>query len=434
MKYLVRLVAFSLLFMVMVSCGGSKQDTSDDTGSLDAPLSDEELEAISKIPRTSYSLDEIVLPNGKTVKEFIEQYGLQDLEDGSALSALAVQGGPQAQKNAIIAKMTTTANYLTDDTNFVYPEEAVQGGVLRPAQNGLAYSWGGKDYTIRGLPTGGSCRQAAVYGLDCSGFVYQLAKSAGLSIPVGNADTQSQPATWENAFKKAGFDKLKAEKLEQLPTSEFETGDIIYWYNAKGTINHIGVVLKTKKGNLAVYASNGSDSDKCAENYGKTRGPQEISLDHPYWFGKRKWGVTRFVTDISSDWQLSGRCQGRTVDGYKLTISLTADEQQNVTASGTGTDYDGSPLAVTMNGTYDQTTNTLTAKLNMTFPQKGGSRRDSFTHQLNEDDTGYFPATMEYNSAQGCQSEIRLINQTTAPLPTSIQVSPKVSEQGLFQE
>src|SRR5690606_4897471 len=95
--------------------------------------------------------------------------------------------GPQDARNLMIARLTVVALNLTDRSKHQYPDE----GKGKPAQNGLAYSWGGKDHLKRQVPPGeGTVCQEAVYGLDCSGFIYQLFAQAGVPIVTGPADRQ----------------------------------------------------------------------------------------------------------------------------------------------------------------------------------------------------------------------------------------------------
>ena len=69
--------------------------------------------------------------------------------------------------------------------------------------NYLAYSWGGKEHTIRKAPPGANtvCTHQ-IYGLDCSGFIYQLFKKGGVDIAPGNADRQRKPENIKNAILK----------------------------------------------------------------------------------------------------------------------------------------------------------------------------------------------------------------------------------------
>lgn len=426
-------MAFLCTLLVVSSCNTPVANY--ESQGLDTPLSEEQLAAISNIPLTTYNLGDIILPNGKKVDDFLKEYGLLQASTADVRS-LAAELGPQAQKNIIIGLMAQRGSVLTTRSNFVYPEEPKQGNILRPAQNGLAYSYGQKDFTVRAVPPAGKCKQAAIYGLDCSGFIYQLATNAGLSIPLGTANTQRKAATWDAAFKKVGFGKLKAEELGQISPSKLETGDIIYWFgNSKSpdVATHIGIVLQTSDGQLGVFHSPGSSEGTCEANYGDKRGPIQMTLNDSYWFGGKAgtWGVTRFVTDISGKWRLFGRCQAQSTDAFALDMTLTNEADQSISASGNGTDYDGSPMSIVMTGTYNKATNVLNATLNYSFPTKGASRVDQFEHRLSQDDTGYFPTTDVSNSG-GCPAAVRLVSQEKASLPRQSSTQTPTPQKGLF--
>lgn len=259
----------AVLLLLLGSCDTQEEPEIIDyeAEGLDTPLLAEQLEAISEIPRTTFDLDDIILPNGRTVADFLDEYGYLD-EEGSTPPPHFFsldEFGPQTQKNLLIGRMNQLAWRLTNRSDYVYPEEPPQNGVLRPAQRGLAYRYGGKDYTVRAQPTTGGCRNhAAIYGLDCSGFIYNLAFAAGIDIRDGqrdrNANEQRRPETWVEEFELAGLTRLSVEDLGQLDPSEFKTGDIIYWFGDPAYPNvasHIGIVLETNEGELALFHSPG---------------------------------------------------------------------------------------------------------------------------------------------------------------------------------
>jgi hypothetical protein len=441
MKPLIHLVL--LLTLLLTSCFSPTQEAPPEVMGLDVPISQPQLEEISNALPSSYGLSDIILPNGLTIKNFLDRFGLSkggNLVSQSRFLKLTAEAGPQDQKNLIISRMAQQASYLTNRENFQYSEEASNNGVLKPKQDGLGYSYGSKNFSERQLPPAGSCKQAAIYGLDCSGFIFQLAKNAGITLPVGTANRQSKAATWEEAFKLAKLDKLKAKELGNIPKSDFETGDIISWDNGAG-VYHIGIVLRGVDGKLAVFQSNGSSENQCEANYGTKRGPRQLSLEDPYWFSGKAgtWKITRFITDISSEWQLFGRCQGLAADAFSVAIKITTSDEQlqnmptKVTASGTGIDYDGTPFTVALDGTYEQQSNTLNAKLTSRRENPTIIRVDSFKQRLDQDDTGYFPSVFESMTVgQGCPAELRLINKSKASIPMVQSTSKVSSKNGFF--
>jgi cell wall-associated NlpC family hydrolase len=170
-------------------------------------------------------------------------------------------------KNEMLAKMLFTANYLVNDSNFQLAGNEMITGV--PTQEGLAYSYGSKDYTIRQSPSFGECTDG-VFGPDCSGFVYHLFKAAGINIPEGTAEDQRQVGTLNNAVGGLSeFSKVSFEDFGQIPPAEFESGDIIYWLRSNHTAFLIGMVLKTASDQSFIYQSNGTGraANDCESNY-----------------------------------------------------------------------------------------------------------------------------------------------------------------------
>lgn len=215
-------------------------------------------------------VDEIVLPNGLTIEEF------EQIEEFKK-STGADDENPVNLKNKWIQTMTEEARYLTTRSNFRYPAED-EGS---PAQTGLAYSYGSRDHTIRQIPpvpgNGNGCSEK-IYGLDCSGFVYRLFLKAGIDLMQRAgiwAELERRPDILHSAISKAfpSYSKyFKAEDKGKIDTTQFQTGDIIYWLEwdeeqNKFVAKHIGMVLKRKDGLLAIAQSNGKGYSGCVENY-----------------------------------------------------------------------------------------------------------------------------------------------------------------------
>lgn len=434
MNRFVTLVAFISVVLLLSACTTDKNRAHDrEALGLDEPFPAASLEALAAIEETAFSPNEIVLPNGKTVNEFLMEHGLDGLnavdlqshgDPEEDLRTAATGIGPQAQKNLVLAMMSSMAYRLTSRQLFQFPEEPpLPGGVTRPAQYGLAYSYGGKEYSSRQVPPAGDCQSAAIYGLDCSGFIYQVARQASLKLPVGTAHRQSDPELWNAALAHLELNDLTAERIGQIPPSELQTGDLIYWYTGE-RVYHIGIVLRTADGRLSVFQSNGTDSGTCEMNYGPNRGPRQLDLTDPYWFGggAGRWGVTRMVTDVESTWRVFGRCSAAEVDAFTMDIEIkSGEESQSVFGSGNGFDYDGSPLTAALSGSYNSARNTLSAQISFTFPDRPSSSRiDEFSTVLKEDNTGYFPARLVHHSSSGCDLELRLENLTTSPSPYAL--------------
>ena len=212
--------------------------------------------------------DKIVLVDGRTVQQVLDEFG------ASGRGRQAAPRTPQDYKSLAISQMVARAQQFTDRSLWQYADE----GPNKPAQNGLAYSLGSKDPTVRQRPST-SCCTDQVHGLDCSGLVHLAAQAAGINLPVGTAALQGQVATWNAAFPAEW--RLQMKRVN-LTTEGYETGDIICWGG------HIGIVVVDgfAPAGVSILQSNGvsgcsngaEDSDACAKNRGPNRGPRRIPL------------------------------------------------------------------------------------------------------------------------------------------------------------
>ena len=408
------LILFTWLLMIVISSCSSDGDET--TPTIDDPeaLPEEELVILENLNEAvGYDYSTVVLPNGEILSDFLLQYD-PGFVNGARTNSNPFEGlGPQAARNLLIARMNKVAIDLTDRTKHQYSSE----GSDKPAQNGIAYSWGRKDHTIRQKPVSSSTCSYQIYGLDCSGFIHQLFVQAGVNVKTGPADDQRNPQYLESVIKSSipELDKVKVEDLGAIPTSEFESGDLIYWTNSAGKATHIGMILKKGGGDLAVFQSNGSpgyNDDDCANNLSSTRGVRSLELSDPYWFGSAKtYGITRINADLSGSWSLYLRCAGQTVDALSFNLEFPTSSDNTFEVTGTGTDYDGSPFNCSINMTYNNATNELSGNSYITKPSAPDFyRNDSFTVKLNKDETDYFSWTLGDSQNAGCDLEARLVN------------------------
>ena len=375
-------------------------------------LSKEIMTRIDSIPDSWLPRDEVILPNGINLRDYLEMRGiapdnpeLQSLEPSSeeldlrstrtaTASTLPPAEGPQQKKNDIIAKMLVEAESLAcgrraePDTCTDWDTEAEgdsDGNTLadRPAQRGLTYIFGGKDHTVRTLPVDG-CPERT-YGLDCSGLVYQIATRAGISLPVGTSATQSNPASW----------RLPSQwqlEMKLVTDGAIESGDILGWSG------HIGIA-ETGGAIVNVISATGRPGE-CSANINPPRGPRSLPLSE---FGPPT-AILRLVTTLSGTFDMPIRCAGQPTDAAVLRFEINNDKGGPFQATGTGTDYDGTPLCFTLAGDYDQASNEVSALLSLCDQ----SRKDSFSVRLLTDDTGYFPLRKVVDNG-GCAGEARLI-------------------------
>lgn len=417
MKNQLYLITFCVTLFLLPGC---KKD--DDTSELaeGEELTSEEVAFFDSQPNVGVSFEDILLPNGESLDEFLLEIESEQ-QDNVKSTSRPGEDGPQAAKNKMLARMIVTANFLVTDSNFQYAGNDMITGF--PAQDGLAYSFGSKEFGVRQSPPFGECTDD-VYGLDCSGFVHHIFKAAGITIPVGQAEDQRKVETLNNSIKGLpGFNKIKFEDFGQIPSGEFETGDIIYWLRGSKAF-HIGIVLKTRNEQMLIYQSNGTSksANNCEKNYSKNRGPRTILPGDYTVFNSRKYGIVRMTTDISGGWSVNLRCSGQQSDALTLNITIPVNEGGSFTANGSGTDYDGAPINAQLAGEYDKQQNTLSGIFTLMFPENPDDvRKDSFTVKLEKDETDYLVMTKVVDNT-GCVLEIKLKNNeiTTTSKPPEV--------------
>jgi cell wall-associated NlpC family hydrolase len=195
----------------------------------------------------------------------------------------------------------TNALYLTNNSNFDYYE-----------QNGLAYVWGGKDHSNKIKPVNyrgknNKC-QEELFGLDCSGFIYQIFLKSGFKFFSGNQTNPSNfassrffsnPSEWIAPAKVycEGYDCLKFERINEPALEDIESGDILFFYNSRNRTSHIGICLE-KDEQLIFFDSGGNPSKDCREVIKK--GPRRSILSEGLLDGwkRRKHGIIRIKNSV----------------------------------------------------------------------------------------------------------------------------------------
>lgn len=173
-----------------------------------------------------------------------------------------------------------------------------------PLQNRIAYSWGSKEYAVRANPPGvGDNCTYKIYGLDCSGFIYQLLKLNGIMIPkdLAYADQERKPDFLKKHLKSffgtVPFDVVDKKKLE---FKDMHSGDIIYFKNSQGIATHIAIVFVNDDGTKSLYQSLGSpnrsmtDMGFCNSNLNKQHGVIASTLNSS--IQSRNYGCVRVVS------------------------------------------------------------------------------------------------------------------------------------------
>lgn len=336
--------------------------------------------------------------------------------------------GPQAVLNNIILKEQIWARNLADPD---FTAALVKGKPDPQQKYGLAYIYGGKDYTKLAHAAdenGKKGCQEMLYGLDCSGLTAFLALQGGVNVnrspklyPGTSAATQSLKTTWENALKDAGGDYAKITVQQftsdelQLNTNDIKAGDIIYFHqtddNGHAGITHIGMALKSKDG-LRLYNAHGRQSEECSTNYGKNRGVRAVGINN---FSLDAWkfddyGVIRLEARIDGKWKALIKCSNKDQPAITLELDIPADAGGAFKATGSGTDYTGDPINVEIDGNYDPKNLKLSGVITYQFPNDPTEqRKDSFVVGLNYDATDYSTLTKVVDNG-GCDAQIQLIN------------------------
>lgn len=378
------------------------------------------LDGLDAMPSPRQTLAEILLPNGLTAEEFLAMYS-------GGTDGISGEIGPQDAKNLLIAKLASAANRLTDRSLWVAEDE----GTGKPAQpNGLAYVYGGKRTDLRARSSTGCCPQ--YYGLDCSGFLAQVFAGGDVSLPGGPASLQRQAGALTARLQaNPTYGKLHAEDLAVIPLNDMETGDILYWNDAAGSTQHIGIVF----GSL-IYQSNGSsakvegscDAVECDKNQGPNRGPRTLPLEQATTFfrqsGLQLGGVVRIVAEISGSWRFSLRCQSASFDVVDAALEFPAGRQSGFRLVEEFLDYNGQPLSGVFDFEYDQIANVLSCTFDISSPNCASNpfRTETFSVRLDRDDTGYLATTELFrNQCANCLAEVRLQNLETSGLPDRVE-------------
>lgn len=239
-------------------------------------LSPEELTFLDGLIPQTIDPSSITLPSGMTLTEF-----------GAKKRAKSLT--PKEQLDKYLWDMIMTGIAYADRSRH---QIVLNEGGAGPAQNGIAYAFGAKDASKRQVPpdTGRPKKcTTAVFGIDCSGLITQMANVAGMkfSIVNTNAAALSLPNTW----KAAKADPYGPIQYYNVPSGSYKIGDIVVFASkATGRLIHVGMVVTNDSSNPVVLQSAGSSGDisvdegskgriaECEANLGPTRGPTFLTL------------------------------------------------------------------------------------------------------------------------------------------------------------
>ncbi|CDH45406.1 exported hypothetical protein [Candidatus Contendobacter odensis Run_B_J11] len=280
-------------------------------------LSDEDIERIAATPSIFIPEDQVILPNGISLRDYLLMRGITITPGNSAIasasthrsiqlgraiaqSTLPPTADPQQKKNDVIAAMLAQARlYACGKDNPPCTtwdhdaEKDEQGNDLpnKPAQKGLTYVYGGKDHTVRTLPTD-NCTEMT-YGLDCSGFIHHVAKSVGIGVIEGGVSKQRPPEAW--AIPSAW--QLEMKSITVTDGSNIETGDILVWPS------HIGIAQRSDN-----FISSAGAPNRCATNINGSSGPKSYQIKG--FSGPNPTSILRLVVKTPPPPAHGGTCGG----------------------------------------------------------------------------------------------------------------------------
>jgi hypothetical protein len=170
-------------------------------------------------------------------------------------SSLAVSAFDK--KRLFIERMTHAGFLLTFDNLYSFPNQT----------SGLGYVYNSKNILAPSVYSGATC-QEPLYGLDCSGMIYQMALASNINLVSQGTVNYVNINTWNTAFNNSpDFQGLEMKDLLALAPSQLQAGDIIV---ASG--KHIGMVFDNGV-NQGIFNSLGSVEYSCSINSNNTHGP-----------------------------------------------------------------------------------------------------------------------------------------------------------------
>ena len=110
---------------------------------------------------------------------------------------------------------------------------------------------------------------------------------------------------------------------------------------------------------------------------------------------------------VTGVWELHFKCVAQSSDAVVLNVTLNETAGGAFSGSGSGTDYDGTLVYITLNGTYNSSTHFLSMEVTTTAEGSSCVRKDTFSTTLTSNDTGYIQMTQ--TQVCGCTAEMRMI-------------------------
>ena len=139
-------------------------------------------------------------------------------------------------------------------------------------------------------------------------------------------------------------------------------------------------------------------------------------------------GVACATTNSTGAWNMYLACVGQP---YILQNNLDLDEtiSSNIQVTGTGYDYDGTPLAYVVAGLCDSDSKLLDGSITFTFEGSSCVREDIFEANLTTGDSG--DTVMNQIRPCGCTAVIRFVKTGVTSVATPAVVEPAAGSQTL---
>lgn len=371
------------------------------TDSIDNNLND----LLYSIPSdTTIKITELKFDDGSSILDFLKIYEPSFLNDFPVFRSEKVRTtrvySSEEQHRLLISKMQIVAFNLTTRSFYKNYKNSDQ-------PNGLAYSWGSKGITNKIKPANYNNKpnicQSALYGLDCSGMIYVMAKNANLNIASSAACCRNHPshiygpcatfmldtANWNKLLRNSSvYQDLKARRYRAtgvslndpsyINKSMLKFGDLIFKTDKNCNAIHVGMVLNTNyvrtPQTLSIFQSNGSPDKGCDVNKSEKCGPRIITLESKE-FGKLygiDWQVIRFESKYEiGDAAFGGIITGLDPMGFHGFVTSKFDISDGVNPDGTVDWSTAKQLCRnwTVNGFFDWTLPTESQLLQMYIQQ-----------------------------------------------------------------
>lgn len=248
----IRLFSFLCLLVILSTC----KKNSESNPVIEDTLSSDQLKILDNAPLDKTSIfSDMLFPNGNNISDWGK---VNDIGYVNDFSKSISSSGISDKKLLFIKRMTEAGIRLADDALCsCYPTQP----------NGLAYVFGSKNITFTIINEASICKEP-LWGLDCSGLIYQMALGSSINLPEGGTINYVLTSLWNKAFNNSpDYQNLEMKDLSYQDPSQFEAGDLIVEPG-----KHIGMVYNTGT-TLGIINSQGSPDLSCTENSKIGRGP-----------------------------------------------------------------------------------------------------------------------------------------------------------------